>query len=181
MSKWPIRGQFRHVHFKTFPMTPRTPQCEVFWPFNSSSKFLGVPEDSKFPLLGVWASPSHLAQSGVATIPSDSSPTTLVASITSDSLSTFSEASSSTTFGPKDIEGTSATNTLLRKFSHRPGWRLWRSVWPLGKPLDLTAAPRTLPSNLALRLILGNNGYIWTFSGWTMSPFGGTPSPLCTF
>jgi hypothetical protein len=48
-------------------MTPRTPQCEVFWPFNSSSKFLGVPEDSKFPLLGVWASPSHLAQSGVAT------------------------------------------------------------------------------------------------------------------
>ncbi len=28
---------------------------------------MGVPEDSKFPLLGVWASPSHLAQSGVAT------------------------------------------------------------------------------------------------------------------
>jgi hypothetical protein len=48
-------------------MTPRTPQCEVFWPFNSSSKFSGVPKDSKFPLLGVWASPSHLAQSGVAT------------------------------------------------------------------------------------------------------------------
>jgi hypothetical protein len=48
-------------------MTPRTPQCEVFWSFNSSSKFSGVPEDSKFPLLGVWASPSHLAQSGVAT------------------------------------------------------------------------------------------------------------------
>jgi hypothetical protein len=37
------------------------------WPFSSSSEFLGVPEDSKFPLLGVWASPSHLAQSGVAT------------------------------------------------------------------------------------------------------------------
>jgi hypothetical protein len=33
-----------------------------------SSEFSGVPEDSKFPLLGVWASPSHLAQSGVATI-----------------------------------------------------------------------------------------------------------------
>jgi hypothetical protein len=29
---------------------------------------LGVPEDSKFPHLGVWASPSHLAQSGVATV-----------------------------------------------------------------------------------------------------------------
>ncbi len=28
---------------------------------------MGVPEDSNFPLLGVWASPSHLAQSGVAT------------------------------------------------------------------------------------------------------------------
>jgi hypothetical protein len=67
MSKWPMRGQFRHLHFKTFPMTPRKPQCEVFWPFNSSSEFSEVPEDSKFPLLGVWASPSHLAQSGVAT------------------------------------------------------------------------------------------------------------------
>jgi hypothetical protein len=44
-------------------------QCDVFWPFNSSFEFLGVPEDSKFPLLGVWASPSHLAQSGVATTP----------------------------------------------------------------------------------------------------------------
>jgi hypothetical protein len=49
-------------------MTTRTPQCEVFWPFNSSSEFSGVPEDSKFPLLGMWASPPHLAQSGVATI-----------------------------------------------------------------------------------------------------------------
>jgi Na+(H+)/acetate symporter ActP len=28
---------------------------------------LGVLEDSKFPLLGVWASPSHLAQSWVTT------------------------------------------------------------------------------------------------------------------
>ncbi len=62
-----MRGQFRHLHFKTFPMTPITPQCEVFWPFNLSSEFSGVLEDSKFPLLGVWASPSHLAQSGVAT------------------------------------------------------------------------------------------------------------------
>jgi hypothetical protein len=67
MSKWQMRGQFRHLHFKTFLMTPRTPQFEVFWPFNSSSKFLWVSEDSKFPLLGVWALPSHLAQSGVTT------------------------------------------------------------------------------------------------------------------
>jgi hypothetical protein len=49
-------------------MTTRTPQCEVFWPFNSSSEFSGVPEDSKFPLLGMWASPPHLAQSGVAIV-----------------------------------------------------------------------------------------------------------------
>jgi hypothetical protein len=67
MSKWPMRGHFRHLHVKTFLMTPRTPQCKVFWPFNLSSKFSGVSEDSKFPLLGVWASLSHLAQSGVAT------------------------------------------------------------------------------------------------------------------
>ncbi len=39
----------------------------MFWPLNSSFKFLGVPEDSKFPLLGVWVSSSHLTQSGVAT------------------------------------------------------------------------------------------------------------------
>jgi hypothetical protein len=32
-----------------------------------SSEFSGVPEDSKFPLLGVWVSSSHLTQSGVAT------------------------------------------------------------------------------------------------------------------
>jgi hypothetical protein len=61
-------------------MTSRTPQCEVFWPFNSSSEFLGVPEDSKFPLLGVWASPSHLAQSGVATEMANE--TTIVTNIT---------------------------------------------------------------------------------------------------
>jgi hypothetical protein len=38
------------------------------WPLQSSSEFLGVPEDSKFPLLGVWVSSSHLTQSGVATL-----------------------------------------------------------------------------------------------------------------
>jgi hypothetical protein len=30
-------------------MTPRTPQCEVFWALLLSSKHSGVPEDSKFP------------------------------------------------------------------------------------------------------------------------------------
>ncbi len=53
MSKWPMRGHFRYLRFKTFPMTLRTPQCEVFWALLSSSKHSGVPEDSKFPTLGV--------------------------------------------------------------------------------------------------------------------------------
>ncbi len=39
----------------------------MFWPLQSSSEFSRVPEDSKFPLLGVWISSSHLTQSGVAT------------------------------------------------------------------------------------------------------------------
>jgi len=49
------------------PMTPRTPQCEVFWPLLSNSKHLGVPEDSKSPTLGVGVSSSHFTQSRVAT------------------------------------------------------------------------------------------------------------------
>jgi len=65
MSKWPMRGHFRHLHFKTFPMTPRKPQSEVFWPLLSNSKHSGVPEDSKSPTLGVWVSSSHLAKVGL--------------------------------------------------------------------------------------------------------------------
>jgi len=37
-------------------MTPRTPQCEVFWALLSSSKHSGVPKDSKpstFPSVGL--------------------------------------------------------------------------------------------------------------------------------
>jgi len=37
-------------------MTPRTPQCEVFWALMSSSKHSGVPEDSQpptFPSVGL--------------------------------------------------------------------------------------------------------------------------------
>ncbi len=40
----------------------------MFLPLQSNSKVSGVPKDSKFPLLGVWVSSSHLPQSGVATI-----------------------------------------------------------------------------------------------------------------
>jgi len=67
MSKWPMRGHFGHLNFKTFPMTPRKPQCELFWSLLSNSKHSGVLEDSKSPTLGVGVSSSHFTQSGVAT------------------------------------------------------------------------------------------------------------------
>ncbi len=67
MSKWPMRGHFRYLRFKTFPMTLRTPQCEVFWAFLSNPKHSGVPEDSKSPTLGVLGFTPTLGQSGVAT------------------------------------------------------------------------------------------------------------------
>jgi hypothetical protein len=56
MSELPMRGHFRYLRFKTFPMTPRTPQCEVFCPLLSSSEHSGVPEDSQpptFPSVGL--------------------------------------------------------------------------------------------------------------------------------
>jgi hypothetical protein len=65
MSKWPMRGHFGHLHFETFPMTPRTLQCKVFYPLLSNSKHSRVPEDSKSPTLGVWVSSSHLAKVGL--------------------------------------------------------------------------------------------------------------------
>ncbi len=49
MSKSRMRGHFRYLRFKTFPMKPRTPQCKVFFPLLSSSKHSGVPKDSKSP------------------------------------------------------------------------------------------------------------------------------------
>jgi hypothetical protein len=48
-------------------MTPRTPQCEVFWSSKSSSELSGVPEDSNpnfFQVLGITPT---LGQSRVAT------------------------------------------------------------------------------------------------------------------
>jgi len=48
-------------------MTPRTPQCEGFWPLLLNSKHLGVPEDSKSQTLGVLGFTPTLGQSGVAT------------------------------------------------------------------------------------------------------------------
>jgi hypothetical protein len=48
-------------------MTPRTPQCEVFWAFLLNSKHSGVPEDFKSPTLEVLGFTPTLGQSGVAT------------------------------------------------------------------------------------------------------------------
>jgi hypothetical protein len=62
-----MRGHFRYVRFKTFPMTPRTLQCEVFWVLLLNPKHSGVPEDSKSPTLGVLGFTPTLGQSGVAT------------------------------------------------------------------------------------------------------------------
>jgi hypothetical protein len=44
-----MRGHFRYLRFKTFSMTLKTPQCEVFWALLSSSKHSRVPGDSKSP------------------------------------------------------------------------------------------------------------------------------------
>ncbi len=63
-----MRGHFQYLRFKTFPMTPRTPQCEVFWALLSNSKHSRVSEDSKSPTLGVLGFTPTLGQNGVATV-----------------------------------------------------------------------------------------------------------------
>jgi hypothetical protein len=68
MSKSRMRGHFRYPRFKTFPMTPRTPQCEVFWSSKSSSEFSRVPEDSNPNFFQVLGFTLTLGQSGVATL-----------------------------------------------------------------------------------------------------------------
>ncbi len=60
-------GIFDIYVFKTFPMTPRTPQCEVFCALLSSSEHSGVPEDSNSQLFQVLGFTPTLGQSGVAT------------------------------------------------------------------------------------------------------------------
>jgi hypothetical protein len=62
-----MRGHFRYLRFKTFQMTPKTPQCEVFWALLSNPKHSGVPEDSKSPTLGMLGFNPTLGQSGVTT------------------------------------------------------------------------------------------------------------------
>jgi hypothetical protein len=66
MSELPMRGHFRYLRFKTFSMTSRTPQCEVFCPLLSSSEHSGVPEDSQPPTFPSVRLHPTLGQSGVA-------------------------------------------------------------------------------------------------------------------
>jgi hypothetical protein len=51
----------------SFPMTPRTLQCNVFWALLLSSKHSGVPQDPKSQTLEVLGFTPTLGQSGVAT------------------------------------------------------------------------------------------------------------------
>jgi hypothetical protein len=62
-----MRGHFGHLHFETFPMTPRTPQGEVFWALLLSSEHSGVPEDSNSRLFQVLGFTPTLGQSRGAT------------------------------------------------------------------------------------------------------------------
>jgi hypothetical protein len=80
-----MRGHFLYLRFKTFPMTLRTPQCEVFWALLLSSEHSGVSEDSKSPTLEVLGFTPTLGQSGVATL----SPTRRKRSMSSLTLRIF--------------------------------------------------------------------------------------------
>jgi len=60
----------------------KMPQCEMFWPLKSRSKFLRVPKDSQVPFSGVWVATSQLPQSGVATTPKTIKGITLTPPIT---------------------------------------------------------------------------------------------------
>ncbi len=67
MSKWPMRGHFRYLRFETFSMTPRTPQCEVFWP---CCRALNIRESRRTPtphFFQVLGFTLTLGQSRVAT------------------------------------------------------------------------------------------------------------------
>jgi len=58
-------AHFRHLHFDSFPMIYKTPQCKVFWPLQLNSEILGVPKDSQVPILRMWISSSHFRQVGL--------------------------------------------------------------------------------------------------------------------
>ncbi len=56
------------------------------------------------------------------------------ASPTSDNHLTSFIASSSTSYGQRDVESISINNILLEKSFSKPGWLSLRLGWPLGRP-----------------------------------------------
>jgi hypothetical protein len=62
-----MRGHFRHLNFKSFSMSWRTPQGKVFWPLQSNSEVSGVSKESQVPISKMWVSSSHSTKNGVAT------------------------------------------------------------------------------------------------------------------
>jgi hypothetical protein len=111
MSKWPMRGHFGHLHFKTFPMTPRTLQYKVFWALLSNTKHSGVSKDSKSPTLGVLGFTPTLGQSGVATYYYWSNPNDNITSMFAHHFALLIVHVSS-----RDINDTWCTTPLVRAF-----------------------------------------------------------------
>jgi hypothetical protein len=69
MSKCPMRGHFRYLRLKTFPMTSRTPNARCFAP---CCRALNIRESRRTPnpnFSKCWASPPHLARVGLRQSP----------------------------------------------------------------------------------------------------------------
>jgi hypothetical protein len=65
MSKWIMQAHFQHLHFDSFLMIWKMPQCEVFCPLKPNSKISGVPTNSQVPISKVWHSSSHSSKVGL--------------------------------------------------------------------------------------------------------------------
>ncbi len=110
--------------------------------------------------------------------PLSSMPTMSTASFMLDNLLTFYVVFFFIIFGLRGAKGTSVTVTPSKGCFIRPGWPPSRLAWPPGKPLEPPAPTRTVTFSLKLRLLLENNGFIWTFLGRTTPSSNGISSPL---
>ncbi len=99
------------------------------------------------PLLAIHSTRGRLPPNERTTLPG-SLLIMLMTSLTLGNLLTFFITFFSITSGPRGAKGTSVTSTLSKKSSFRLGWPPLRSKWPPGKPLDLTAPPKTSTFNL---------------------------------
>jgi hypothetical protein len=134
MSKWSMRGHFRYLRFKTFPMTPRTPLCEVFWALLSNSKHLGVPEDSKSPTLGVLGFTPHTCPKWgcdtnccrhLKSFKSDDEPLTNIDCIRRQDIGSFKAIG----YGKKQIEHLELCKPRWSRSCKRKLNRWWRWLW----------------------------------------------------